>query len=206
MALTFQWDNITLKLWKGLTAREGRRNETMGYNLRIGEAVIDYSDESVRIDCEGIELPDAPAYGDPTDRQNQRWPSYSVWADSMRKLGLTDIMFCQRNGGIGEVKFGDTWLYPLLSSHPGASPITGKHVEYVRTKLEEYKAKHPSHIAQYPPLKPDAVPLAPGAEIYGEESYVDDPKYDGSLCRGEWLLFWLQWAVSNCKQPVFVNS
>lgn len=41
--------------------------------------------------------------------------------------------------------------------------------------------------------------------MYREEDYDQDPKYDQHLCRGTWLVFWLKWAVENCKQPVFVN-
>lgn len=35
---------------------------------------------------------------------------------------------------------------------------------------------------------------------------VDCDIVKAALCRGEWLAYWLRWAVDNCKQPVFVNS
>mgnify|MGYP003405256251 CR=1 FL=1 len=176
----------------------------MGYNLRIGEAVICYSDESARVDCETVRRDDSPSFGDPTDGTNCRWPSYTVWADMMAKLGLTDVMFNRRNGGVGEFEYKGKWLYPLIPEHPGAAPITREHVEYVEEKLAAYKAAHPDHRAAYPPPKPDAEPIAPG--FYREDDLVADPRYDGALCRGEWLAWWMRWAVENCKQPVFVNS
>lgn len=176
----------------------------MGYTLRIGEAVIDWDSDNVSIDCEGISRDDAPSFGDPTDKENQRLPSYSVWADCMEKLGLMDVMFNTRNHGAGEFEWNGVTRYPLIQDHPGASPITKEHAEYVEAKLAVYKAVHPTHIAQYPPPKPGAVPIF--GDVYKQEDLESDPKYDAALCRGEWLAYWLRWAVDNCKQPVFVNS
>lgn len=178
----------------------------MGYSLRIGEAVLDWSEDMVRVDCEIVKRDDAPAFGDPTDYESQRWPSYSSWADAMRTLDMMDVMFNERNKGRGYFEWNAVERCPLIECHPGAVPVTKEHVEYVAAKLAKYKEMHPDHIAQYAPLKEGAVPIAPGCGIYREDQYVDDPKYDGALCRGEWLLYWLRWAVENCQQPVFVNT
>lgn len=178
----------------------------MGYTLRIGEAKLIYDSDRVSVDCDVITLPDAPAYGEPTDHSSARWPSYSGWADSMRHLGLMDIMFNVRNGGAGQIIYRDTELMPLLSEHPGAQPITGLHAAYIEEKIAEYKRRHPDHVARYRPPKPDAKPIVPGTEFYREEDLDTDPQNDPWLCRGEWLAFWCRWAVENCKQPVFVNS
>ena len=175
----------------------------MGYTLKIGEATLKWSDHYVDVDCNIVRLDEAPAFGEPTDNESQRWPSYSSWASAMRELGLMDVMFNERNNGAGEFDWKGEAYYPLMPTHPGASPIARAHVEYVEAKLDEYKSAHPAHRAQFPPLKP-------GAErkfgIYSDDDLVDDPTYDGWLCRGEWLAFWLRWALENCKQPVFVNS
>lgn len=178
----------------------------MGYTLKIGEAIISWHHDLVKIDCKNIELPDSPAFGEPTDRTNSRWPSYSSWANAMKKLGLMDIMFNERNGGKGYVDWKGKVLYPLLQEHPGASPITPDHVDYIECKLTEYKAKFSDHIAKYPPPKEGAKPLWEGSSLYQDSDLVDDPRFDGDLCRGEWLLWWCKWAVENCKHPVFVNS
>ncbi|TXH16357.1 MAG: hypothetical protein E6R03_05590 [Hyphomicrobiaceae bacterium] len=178
----------------------------MGYSLRIGEAEIEYDEERVGIDCPLVRLDTAPANGDPTDYENQRWPSYSCWADAMRKLDLMDVMFGMRNGGSGTFEWNGVERYPLLEEHPGVMPITREHVEYVEAKIAKYRKKHPEHIAQYPPLKPDAKPVVDGCDLYADDQYVDDPRCDTALVRGEWLAFWLRWAIENCKQPVFVNS
>jgi hypothetical protein len=178
----------------------------MGYNLRIGEAKLEYDEDLVRVDCEVVKRDDAPAFGDPTDYQSQRCPSYTCWFESMEQLGLVDVMFNRRNGGTGHFTRGERAYSPLLEGHPGAMPITRAHAEEVEERLGAYKARHPDHVAQYPPLKPGAVPIVAGSDWYAEDQYVDDPRFDSALCRGEWLAFWLRWAVEHCRQPVFVNS
>lgn len=105
-----------------------------------------------------------------------------------------------------EVEFEGGYLMPLLDSHPGVAVIGPQHVEYVRRKVEAYKVLHPDHIAQYPPPKPDAKPISPGTDFYRQSDYVDDPRYDGNLCRAEWLIYWMSWAVENCDKPIFYNS
>ena len=179
----------------------------MGYTLTIGEAEIDYSEDSCRITASNVRLDDAPAHDEPTDYTNSRWPSYTGWSESMRALGLTDMMFAGKRGdddGAGSFEWNGKEYQPLIIDHPGAEPVTQAHVEYVAAKLRDYKAAHPDHIAQYPPPREGAVPLF--GKMYRQEDLSQDPRYDGNLVRGEWLLFWLRWAVANCKRPVFVNS
>jgi hypothetical protein len=178
----------------------------MGYTLKIGQASVNFNEDFVRINCAPLRFDNAPAFGDPTDYTNERWPSYSAWADAMEILGLTDVMFCERNNGVGFFNRNGADRYPLIQEHPGAAPITIEHVEEVEERLAAYKAKHPDHIAQYRPLKPGAQPLVPDSDMYADDAYIDDPRYDGTLCRGEWLAWWLRWAIENCSQPVFVNS
>ena len=176
----------------------------MGYTLRIGEATINWHEESVRIDVDGVKHDDAPAFDEPTDYTNARWPSYSSWSNFCRDMGLTNVMLNERNGGCGELKYGETYLYPLMPEHPGAAPITKAHLQYVEEKVAAYKAANPDHRAEYPPPRPDARPVV--GTLYRDVDLVDDPTCDGNLCRAEWLLYWMRWAVENCEKPVFVNS
>jgi hypothetical protein len=178
----------------------------MGYTLTIGEAEIDYDDDRVRVSATDVTLDDAPAFGEPTDRMNTRWPSYSQWSNAMKDLGLTDLMFAGKRGdgtGAGSFEWGGKEYEPLMIDHPGAQPITEAHLAYAEEKIAAYKAAHPDHRAEYPPPKEGAVPIC---GMYRQEDVVQDPRYDGNLCRAEWLLFWMRWALKNCKQPVFVNS
>lgn len=176
----------------------------MGYTLKIGEAIMDYTEDHVGISCEVVTLPDAPAFGEPTDHSSQRWPSYTAWLDAMRALDMMDVMYSDRNGGVGWFERNSKTRYPLLAIHPGASPITIEHVEYVEEKLAAYRAKHPDHRAEFPPLKPGITPEV--LMFPSDDELISDPRYDGNLCRGVWLAWWLRWAVENCKRPVFVNS
>lgn len=176
----------------------------MGYNLRIGEAIIDYSEDVVRVNAVGVTLEESPADGSPTDHTNDCWPSYSGWADFCEAMDLKDVMFCTRNGGAGSFEIDGREYLPLLVDHPGARPVTAGHLKYIEQKVAAYRAKHPDHIAQHRPPKPGAKPIF--GDEYREDDLVDDPKYDSNLCRAEWLLFWLRWAIANCKQPVFFNS
>jgi hypothetical protein len=178
----------------------------MGYTLKIGEAVLSWSTDFVQVDCKVERLDHAPAFGEPTDHQSQRWPSYTAWHDSISALGLKHVMFDERSGAPGWFERNGEERYPLIPNHPGAAPITIEHVEEVEACLAAYKAKHPDHIAQYPPPKPDAKPLLKGSDFYREEDVSDDPIYDSNLKRGEWLAYWLRWAVENCERPVFINS
>jgi len=164
----------------------------MGYNLIIGQSDISIDDEQVSMGASTVMLDNAPAYGEPTDYLNQRWPSYVAWGETMKALGLYDVMF---NG----VESGRK---ALISEHPGICLITKDHVEIVEAKIAAYKILHPTHFAKFPLLKAD-VPLS---FFHTSDNYVDDPRYDGNLCRGEWLAFWLRWAFENCSKPVFVNS
>ena len=178
----------------------------MGYTIQIGEAEIERSDEYVTIGAKLEKHDDAPAHGDPTDYENQRWPSYSAWADAMRTLGLSDVMFEKRRAkdGCDENWSDEPPCGPLMVDHPGAAGITRQHVEEVERRLREYRRKHPTHRAEYPPPREGAKPIL--GNMYRNEDYVKDPEFDSALCRGEWLEYWLRWAIDNCENPVFVNS
>ncbi len=178
----------------------------MGYTLKIGEAELLYDEDMVRVGCRVLVDENSPAHGDPTDGESQRWPSYSTWADSMRTLGMVDVMFNRRSGGAGTFEWNGVSRGPLIECHPGCVPITREHVEYVEAKLREYMEKFPDHRPEYPPLKEGVVPAIEGTKLFREEDYVDDPIYDAALVRGEWLAWWLRYALDNCKQPVFLNS
>lgn len=152
----------------------------MAFLLKIGEAKLRWqADEGVWVDVAEVSHPDAPAFGEPTDYSNTRMPGYRQWNDSIQDLGLQELM-------MGDcMKVGDDWLLPLMPSHPGVAPITKGHVDYVAQKIEEYKQKHPNAVADAPSRNPDG---------------------DMVLCRGEWMLYWMRWAVENCEKPTFYNS
>lgn len=173
----------------------------MGYTLKIGEAEFEWDEYGVSVDVRGEKHNNAPAFGEPTDHENERWPSYTTWSDFCRKLRITNLMF---SDGLSSNQEGEEgWdLIPLINEHPGHTPITKEHLDIIKEKYKKYKEKYPTHIAQYPPV-------LEGFEDKGiltpESHRSADPKYDGTLCRAEWLIYWMEWALENCEKPVFVN-
>ena len=83
----------------------------MGYNLIIGEKIIDDTDPEAHsyVWAKGVCLEEAPADGSPTDHTNERWPSYAGWGDLQND--------CEHHGG------GDV-IALIVEEHPGYLDIT----------------------------------------------------------------------------------
>lgn len=170
----------------------------MGYTLTIGELEVEVQDEYVRLDAEGVKRDDAPAYGEPTDHTNSRWPSYTGWADFCRDAGIEPLFYGTGWQGpdrrYGECPEDFHRERPLLSEHPGAAPITEKDAAYVEAALAAYKAAHPNAVPGF------------SEDMSGKPLPEAGPNLDGNLVRFEWLAYWLRWAVENCERPVVANS
>jgi hypothetical protein len=158
----------------------------MGYTLTIGELKTEIYDEGLEshfhLTAESKNLPEAPAYGEPTDHSNSRWPSYTSWANAMRFVGLYDFMYNKSTG--------------LLRQHPGCVPLVKEHKEIIDQAHAEFYQKYPNAKAGYSPKMQD---------IFADED-PDWPMENNMATRLEWLKFWVDWALANCKQPVFYNS
>lgn len=106
----------------------------MGYTLTIGELKVipDLSaaldDDGLFFTAEAVSHEGAPAFGEPTDHSNSRWPSYTAWAETMRDTGLYDVFF---------------WDGTLLGGHPGARLVTQRLRETVSSALASYREAHP---------------------------------------------------------------
>lgn len=122
----------------------------MGYNLIIGELEIEKNpDDGLDSDClcfsaKGIYLDNAPAFGEPTDYTNQRWPSYTAWSDFARDSGLYDVLFDQQGRS-------------LVGGHPGVRLVTEGLCNAVKNALEQRKLKYPESIAQFEGEHSDSV-------------------------------------------------
>lgn len=103
----------------------------MGYTITIGQLEIRKEPED-GLDCacisfgaEGVYHDNAPAFGEPTDHENQRWPSYSSWSDFLQNAGLYDIFFYDSGHPTAKASFDDgipggtlcrlTWLQYWVS-------------------------------------------------------------------------------------------
>ena len=159
----------------------------MGYNFTIGEFVppaypgdLGYAEE--------VSLPNAPAFGEPTDYSNQRWPSYSAWAEFVREAGLQHLF-------VAKHQRRDVPL--LLAEHPGIACIEKRHLEAVDQACAQYCAAHPHMLAGFPEVE-----LSTGESVLKP----DADRYSPTLARLTWLQFWLHWAYQNCRIPVFANT
>lgn len=166
----------------------------MGYNIRIGNAepetewpdVEDYP--LAHWVVKGMQLESAPSFPD-SARSNERNPSYTGWADFADALNLREFFFDKDMG--------------KMRRHPGCFKLTKGDVDLVRKHIEAYKIAHP-----------DAQPTCCMCESCSPTSFMherDDsrpshnPHADVNLMRAEWLLFWMEWAVDNCKRPAIWN-
>jgi len=73
----------------------------------------------------------------------------------------------------------------LLANHPGCVPLTERHRREINEAFVDFKLKYPDAVATY------------------ENKNILE---NGLLCRLVWLHYWVNWALDNCKQPVFVND
>ena len=114
----------------------------MGYSLTIGEAcfevdkvgddkwIASVQDEYIRVTAESVNLPEAPAFGEPTDHTNERWPSYTAWYDFCEAVDLLPAFYyVDENHNVGDIRGG----------HPGFFPITPAFKEEVDNAYDNWK-------------------------------------------------------------------
>jgi len=155
----------------------------MGYTIGIGELeTVTESDGYKYKHVKTVTLDNAPAYGEPTDYTNKRWPSYSSWSNAMDFIGLTDLMFNDKNG--------------LMRRHPSVYRLRKKHKVAIDKAYKEFYEKYPNAKAGYSP-KVMADPFAEDKDWPAENEWA---------VRLEWLKFWVDWALENCEKPTFYNS
>jgi hypothetical protein len=107
----------------------------MGYTIKIGQANLepqdpdDYDGQLVaRYSVELVRHENAPASGDPTDYENQRWPSYSGWSDFAHEVGLYEIFYDRDRG--------------LLREHPGCFKLEEAHHIEVESAIRIRRASN----------------------------------------------------------------
>lgn len=158
----------------------------MGYTLRIGELKTNiecYGLETLIVNsAEPVEDENAPAFGEPTDNTNSRWPSYTAWHDAMRFLGLYELMYDKYTG--------------LIRNHPGCVPLVKEHKEIIDKAYQEFYQKYPNCKAGYSPK------INEDDGIYEDKEWPIENNYATRL---EWIKYWFDWSLENCECPVFYN-
>jgi hypothetical protein len=153
----------------------------MGYSIAIGKLVTKKDDGYTYKTVETVTLENAPAFGEPTDYTNQRWPSYTSWAKAMDFIGLSDVMFNEKTG--------------LMRGHPSNYRIFKKHKKAIDKAYVEFYQKYPNAKAGFSPI-----PFDPFKE---DKNW---PEENNWAVRLEWLKFWVDWAFENCEKPYFHNT
>lgn len=167
----------------------------MGYNITIGEAVIEtpdleYADEcgyDITVSARGECHDGAPNFsGDSmTGRSNGRSPGYSAWTDFCRSAGIYDL-FYNKDGG-------------LMRKHPGTAFLAPKHGVAIGAALDKYRTLHPD-------AKPGWPEPVEGGHWHLGPWKPETEGLDGTLARLIWLDYWVQWALKNCTVPVLRNT
>lgn len=158
----------------------------MGYTLEIGElettiekdGLNSYIDHSVKSEHHD----EAPAYGEPTDNSNGRWPSYTAWHDFARFVDLEDLFYNKSTG--------------LLREHPGCIPLVQEHKKIIDKAYKAFYKKYPNCKAGFSPKSLED-------EFFEDKDW---PLENVWAVRLEWLKYWVDWALTNCENPVFYNS
>lgn len=155
----------------------------MGYTFKIGNAKPEFDKSDfphlwANWKVESATHPDAPTFpnDEMTGSGNDRSPSYSVWAEFCRDVGLYDL-FCDERGH-------------LHAGHPGCYGLTSDMVDEIGAALERYRK-----IASLPP-----------GFMGWEWRDGDPITHDANLARLIWLDWWARWALENCETPAIQNT
>lgn len=151
----------------------------MGYDIKIGQRKKYYDlDEDFDFeDVPSVKLDAAPAFGEPTDHMNERWPSHTGWEEFLKFTGLTDLFYNESTGLFKEE----------------VSVITQDQMIVIDEAYAAFLLSFPNAIAGFSPKDgPSSVdPLWPIENRH--------------LARLTWLKFWFDWALKNCTDPVITH-
>ena len=174
----------------------------MGYSFTVGEkvkndnfddiikdAIADgYSEE----DCEtrlytakSETSDDAPAYDEPTDHMNQRWPSYTSWAAFLYTSNLNDL-FLEGNDN-------------LIGEHPGYIDITPELYKEIQWKYTRFKMQNKGSIPSFEDED---------FEKYDKILYYKDYEIpvNHTLARFDWLMYWLDYSMNKYDEVIMSNT
>jgi len=179
----------------------------MGYNLTIGkkienpnlndilEDMIDdeysreealFSLESIKYIAKDNDSKNAPAFGEPTDYTNQRWPSYTSWYVFCKSVDIYNIFYTES----GHLK-GD---------HPGYFEITKEISDELESKYKRFQMQYKKAKSTFDKSHPNHDKLI---YISGERNQMDQ---NGALARFEWLMYWVRDGVSKFPNELIISN
>lgn len=161
----------------------------MTYTFGIGEAVINSDIPNLGItiwikDERGTRK----VVGD--DGTNKIGFGYGYAATFASENDLEELFF--GDGFHGNCRYGYHREQSLLSEHPGAAILC-------QADVDEFKSALDKHISRYGDIEP-------GFTEHGAKDRKSNSRDCADRARLIWFHYWADWAVKNCKVPVFVNS
>ena len=106
----------------------------MGYTLKIGNAVPKFHKDdfpylSAEWEVEGMTHADAPTFprDEMTGNSNGRSPSYSVWSEFCREVGIYEVFYDERGR--------------LHAGHPGCIGLTQENADVIGAALAKWQEK-----------------------------------------------------------------
>lgn len=151
----------------------------MGYILTIGEFKYEVDGERrfVFTGAETHETDDAPINSSES-KTSCCSPSYSQWLNFSKLVGLEDVFFA------GSRESEEVWWIDsngeerdgLIRNHPGTAKLDEEHLKRFKRAKDDYIDR------------------------------VDGACEEMVMRRLDWLIYWTEWALENCKYPTFANS
>lgn len=166
----------------------------MGYNFYIGEAepTIYLEDRYACMGVKHVELDEAPVNSS-ENRSNYCYPGYLVWANFCREVGLWSVFYAPEcPNRHQQVRPCDHRCLVCGGGKPVYWIPPGKTSKQAREGLlsrDESGAKEliPEHLVAFKAAR---------------ERWLERPESE----RLDWLVFWTEWALENCKYPSFATS
>ncbi len=151
----------------------------MSYSFHIGEGKWNSKE---KMNCVSIHAEDdAPVIeGDHrTENRNERHPGYRTWDEFCEATGLHDLFFRDKDR--------------LIQEHPGSVRLNLRHLKVIREAVERFKKVQGNARPRF---------CSCSSEEYCE---CGTTHADAHYARLIWLLWWIHWALRNCRNPTFQN-
>lgn len=178
----------------------------MGYNLTIGKKYFNksmyedvYNDyiedgeteeqarewaKAWKYRAESEHHDDAPAFGEPTDYSNDRWPSYGSWFDFCEAAGVTQFIF-------------DDQRRSLRGGHPGYFVMDKTFAQKINAAYKMFSIKYPDAVPTFDDTHPNADKVC----------FPYNTPQNHTKARFVWLNYWVQYAVKEYgEDAIFYNS
>lgn len=136
----------------------------MGYILKIGQLSVGIEKDGLQSriyhEVETVKHENAPAFGEPTDFTNGRWPSYIAWEESVKMLNLYELFYNKDTGIIRE--------YP-----ENCVPLVKEHKKIIDKAYKEFYEKYPNTKAGYNRETTEMTPNAAAVRLEWLKYWVD---------------------------------